>query len=73
MHEHFLSGGLVQPGPLFVRAVRELVEREGTVRTAKLLGVSEASLTRIRGSLGVRAGTLALAAQKLADLAPVQR
>jgi len=62
--------GLVTPGPLLAMAVRRLVDREGSIRTAALLGVSLPSLTRLRGRVPVRAGTIALVARALEQLDP---
>lgn len=54
-----------------VMAVRRLVATEGSVRAAKLLGVSQGALTRLRGgAVPVRPGTLVLAAKSLSELAP---
>jgi hypothetical protein len=68
-----LTAGLIAPGPLLVRAVRDIVTREGSVRAAQLLGVSQGALTHLRGSLPVRRGTLLLAAKSISELAPVVR
>ena len=65
--------GLATPGPTIVAAVRRLVAREGSIRTAQLLGVGRDVVTRLRGSLPVRRGSLVIAAQALAAIDPAVR
>ena len=48
--------------------VSQLIKRKGTVGAATALGVSREALVRVAAGLSVRAGTIALIRQSLAQL-----
>jgi hypothetical protein len=56
--------GVTPPARLVAR-IRRLVELEGEPDVALMLGIARATVTRLRGGLPCRAGTIALAAQRL--------
>jgi hypothetical protein len=62
--------GLVTPPPAVVAAVRQLVAREGLIRTCSLLGVSRNTVDRLRGSLPVHRGTFLVVRDALAPIVP---
>jgi hypothetical protein len=62
--------GLAVPGPTIVAATRRLTAREGVARAARLLGIPRDTLTRLRGGVPVRRGTLIIAVQALSALDP---
>jgi hypothetical protein len=56
------------PPPEVKDAVRLLIKRHGTVRTAKALRMSDSTAARIAGGLPVRSGSIALAQERLTKL-----
>ena len=75
MHTQTHAGpsGLAIPGPTIVAATRRLAAREGIARKAELLGVARDTVTRLRGGVPVRRGSLAIARVALAMLDPEVR
>ena len=65
--------GLVTPPPAVVAAVRRLVVREGLLPTCSLLGVSRATVDRLRGALPVHRGTYLVVRAALAPIDPAVR
>ena len=62
--------GLVTFSPAVVASVRRLVVREGLLPTCSLLGVSRATIDRLRGALPVHTGTLLVVREALAPFDP---
>jgi hypothetical protein len=54
-------------------SARQLVSKFGLVATAKRLGISHVTLTRLTHGLSVNAGTLALVREHLAQLDSEQK
>jgi len=66
--------GLVTPSPAVVAAIRRLVVREGLIPTCSLLGVSRATVDRLRGgALPVHRGTYLVVLAALAPIDPAVR
>jgi hypothetical protein len=67
------SQGVVTPPPEVAQAVRRLVAREGVARAASILGVPRDTLTRLRGGVPLRLGSLLVARRALAAIDPTVR
>jgi hypothetical protein len=65
------QSGLITPPPAVVSAVRQLLVREGLAGTCRLLGVSRATVDRLRGALPVHRGTFLVVREALAPIAPM--
>jgi hypothetical protein len=62
--------GLATPAATIVAAVRRLAAREGVAKTAQMLGVGRDTITRLRGGIPVRRGSLVVAVQALSAIDP---